>query len=130
MESEGDRMANSEYPVQVLTIGQKGIKTWLIIIESLIAISFLPWLALVGLSIMAFDSGYSFWAALFAGLMWSYPFTAIIFSALAWVFYARKKYRLAALCPLFSFLPLLGIGLMFVYDVVLSGMSALLTNFV
>ena len=102
------------------------IKTWLILIEALIALSFVPWLMMAGLSVMAFDSGYSFWAVLFVGLMWTYPLAAIIFSALAWVFYARKKYNLAAICPLLSFLPLAGILFMFAYDFIASALTSYL----
>jgi hypothetical protein len=78
-------------------------------------------LALAGLSVMAFDSGYSLWAVLFVGAMWSYPLCAIIFSALAWVFYAKKKYKRAALSPLLSFLPAALIFLLFLLGSVLNG---------
>ena len=91
------------------------VKTWLIVIEALMALSFLPWLLFAGIGIMAFDSGYSIFAAIFAGTLWSYPLLAIIFSTLAWIFYRKNKYTLAAVSPLISFLPLLVVGLIIVF---------------
>jgi hypothetical protein len=114
-------MTYQEQPVNIVNKRKGRVKTWLIVIEVLIALSFVPWLAVAGLSVMAFDSGYSVAAVVFVGAMWSYPLVAIIFSALAWVFYAKKKYKLAALCPLLSFLPAAVILIMFALDIALSG---------
>jgi hypothetical protein len=105
----------------VFTIQKKQVKIWLIVIDVLIALTFVPWLAVAGLSVMAFDSGVSFMAILFVGLMWSYPLVAIFFCALAWILYARKKYKMAALIPFLSFLPGLLLVLLFSLSSIFSG---------
>jgi hypothetical protein len=108
-------MTDNEQPVKPVNIKKARVQTWLIISEILIAASFVPWLVIAGTSVMAFDSGYSNFAAWLVGMVWSYPVVAIIFCALAWVFFALKKYKLAAICPLLSFLPAVGVVLLFVF---------------
>lgn len=64
----------------------------------------IPWLFASMMSVMAFDAGVNFFNVVFVGSLWSYPLWPLIFSILAWVSYARRKDRLAAI---FTTIPLL-----------------------
>ncbi len=77
------------------------------------ALSLLPWVAMAGLAVMAFDapgstSNWQPW--LLVGAIWSYPLFALGASIAAWVFLARKRGRAAAIA---TSVPLLLIILFF-----------------
>ncbi|PKN94983.1 MAG: hypothetical protein CVU44_04020 [Chloroflexi bacterium HGW-Chloroflexi-6] len=69
---------------------------WLILSQLFYLGLLIPWSVVSMMSIMAFDSGTSPQAVLFVGAVWSYPIWPLIFSILAWVAYARRNDRLAA----------------------------------
>ena len=86
---------------------RKPILIWLIISQLLALGSLLFWLAMAGLSVMAFDSGSTPEAWTFVIAVWSYPIWPITFAIAAWIAYARKKDRLAGILTTLTFLPVL-----------------------
>lgn len=80
------------------------ILAWLILSQILYLGLLIPWLFASMMSVMAFDAGVNFFNVVFVGSLWSYPLWPLIFSILAWVSYARRKDRLAAI---FTTIPLL-----------------------
>lgn len=64
---------------------------WLIVSQCLGALSLLPWLAIAGLSLMAFDSGVTWQASVFVGAIGSYPLVLLALSISAWVCYRRGR---------------------------------------
>jgi hypothetical protein len=56
---------------------------------------------------MAFDSGVTTEAWTFVIAVWSYPIWPIGFAVAAWIAYARKRDKLAAVLTTFTFLPVL-----------------------
>jgi hypothetical protein len=80
---------------------------WLIASQVLAALSLIFWLMAAGLSVMAFDSGVTSEAWGFVIAVWSYPLWPIVFTIAAWVAYARKKDKLAAVLTTLTFLPVL-----------------------
>ena len=62
---------------------------------------------MVGLSVMAFDSGVTQEAWNFVIAVWLYPIWPVVFAVAAWVAYARKKDKLAGLLTTLTFLPIL-----------------------
>ena len=89
------------------TRSRKPILIWLIASQVLALASLVFWLLMAGLSVMAFDSGATTEAWTFVIAVWSYPIWPIIFTVAAWIAYARKKDRLAAILTTFTFLPVL-----------------------
>lgn len=88
----------------------RGALAWLIVSQLLGVLSLLPWLVIAGLSIMAFDAGFSTEAVLFVGAIWAYPLLPIGCSILAWVWYAKGRMRRAVIAtsvPMVIILPLL-----------------------
>jgi len=79
---------------------------WMIITQLLMLVSLLGWAVVAGLSFMAFDAGYSTGAAIFVGVIWSYPIIVLISILLAWIAYHRAKHRAAAIWSVFPFLPI------------------------
>jgi hypothetical protein len=80
---------------------------WLITSQLLALASLLFWLFAAGISVMAFDSGSTPEAWAFVIAVWSYPIWPIIFTIAAWIAYARKKDKLAAVLTALTFLPVL-----------------------
>jgi hypothetical protein len=87
---------------------------WMVASQLLALTSLLPWLAVVaGTSILAFDAPVSAEAVaprVFMGVVWSYPLLPLGCAAAAWLAYARRRYRRAAVLsavPLLPALPLL-----------------------
>jgi hypothetical protein len=80
---------------------------WLIASQLLAALSLIFWMLAAGLSVMAFDSGVTqeAWNVVIA--VWAYPVWPIAFTIAAWVAYARKKDKLAAVLTTLTFLPVL-----------------------
>ena len=86
---------------------------WMVATQLLALASLLPWLAVAGTSILAFDSPVSAEAVaprVFMGVVWSYPLLPLGCAAAAWLAYARRRFRRAAVLsavPLLPALPLL-----------------------
>jgi hypothetical protein len=88
----------------------RGALIWLIVSQVLAALSLLPWLLIAGLSVMAFDAGFSTGAALFVGAIWAYPLLPLVCSVVAWVCYIKHRTRgavIATSIPMLIVLPLL-----------------------
>lgn len=95
---------------------RRPILIWLIISQVLALASLVFWLLIAGLSVMAFDSGVTPEAWTFVIVVWSYPIWPIVFSIAAWIAYARKKDKLAAILTTLTFLPLLILFLIIVFS--------------
>jgi hypothetical protein len=83
-----------------------GLLIWLIVSQLLAIASLWFWVLVAGLSVMAFDSGDSrvAWAIVIAA--WSYPLFPLIMAISAWVAFAFRKNRLAAVLSGLTFAPL------------------------
>lgn len=86
---------------------RKPILIWLIVSQALALASLVFWLLVAGLSVMAFDSGVSAEAWTFVIAVWSYPIWPLVFAISAWIAYARRRDRLAAVLTTLTFLPVL-----------------------
>ena len=86
---------------------RKPILIWLILSQVLALGSLVFWLIMAGLSVMAFDAGVTTEAWTFVIAVWSYPIWPLGFAIAAWIAYARKKDRLAAVLTTLTFLPVL-----------------------
>jgi hypothetical protein len=86
---------------------RRPILIWLITSQLLALFSLLFWLFAAGISVMAFDSGATTEAWTFVIAVWSYPVWPILFTIAAWIAYARRKDRLAAVLTTLTFLPVL-----------------------
>jgi len=84
---------------------RKPVLIWLVASQLLALLSLLFWLFAAGISVMAFDSGVTQQAWTFVIAVWSYPIWPIVFTIAAWIAYARKKARLAAVLTTLTFLP-------------------------
>ncbi|NWG07174.1 MAG: hypothetical protein HXY35_10890 [Chloroflexi bacterium] len=82
-----------------------GLLIWMIVSQILAVVSLVPWLLMAGLSVMAFDQGSTPEAWTFVIAVWSYPIIPIILVIAAWVAYARRRNRAAAVLSGFSFAP-------------------------
>jgi hypothetical protein len=67
--------------------------------------SLLIWLLMVGLSVMAFDSGVSTEAWTFVIAVWAYPIIPLILVIIAWIAYAKHRNVLAGVLSGLSFTP-------------------------
>lgn len=86
---------------------RRSILIWLIASQLLALASLFFWMMAAGLSVMAFDSGVTQEAWNFVIAVWAYPLWPIAFTIAAWVAYARKKDKLAAILTTLTFLPVL-----------------------
>jgi hypothetical protein len=82
-----------------------GLLVWLIISQLLALGSLLIWLIVAGLSVMAFDSGESPAAWTFVIAVWAYPLFPLLTAVGAWIAYAFRKNKLAAVLSGLSFAP-------------------------
>jgi len=82
-----------------------GLLIWLIVSQLLAVTSLFFWLLMAGLSVMAFDSGVTqeAWNVVIA--VWLYPIFPLVMIIGAWIAYARRKNRLAAILSGLSFIP-------------------------
>ncbi len=78
---------------------------WLIVSQLLAIGSLLIWALMAGLSVMAFDTGESPEAWAFVLAVWAYPLFPLIMAIGAWVAFARRKNRLAAVLSGLTFAP-------------------------
>ena len=78
---------------------------WLIV-SQLIALATLSfWVVAAGLSVMAFDEGSSPEAWRFVIAVWAYPLFPLVMAIGAWIAFAFRKNRLAAILSGLSFVP-------------------------
>mgnify|MGYP001827674675 CR=1 FL=1 len=82
-----------------------GTLIWLIVSQLMALASLLLWALVAGLSVMAFDSGPSTEAWTFVIAVWAYPLFPLLMAIGAWIAYAFRKNRLAAILSGLSFLP-------------------------
>jgi O-antigen/teichoic acid export membrane protein len=82
-----------------------GLLIWMIVAQLLAVGSLLIWLVMAGLSVMAFDAGETPAAWAFVIAVWSYPIFPLGMSIGAWIAYARRKSKLAAILSGVSFAP-------------------------
>ncbi len=82
-----------------------GLLIWLIVSQLLAVASLFFWLLMAGLSVMAFDSGVTqeAWNVVIA--VWLYPVFPLVMIIGAWIAYAKRKNRLAAILSGLSFIP-------------------------
>ena len=78
---------------------------WLIVSQLMALASLLFWALVAGLSVMAFDSGPSTEAWTFVIAVWAYPLFPLTMAIGAWIAYAFRKNRLAAILSGLSFVP-------------------------
>jgi hypothetical protein len=86
------------------------VLAWLIFTQLVALLSLLPWVVLAGLAVMAFDSGVSWQALLFVGVIWGYPLVPIASAIIAWIAYFRGSSTTALIStsvPLLIALPLI-----------------------
>jgi hypothetical protein len=86
---------------------RRPVLIWLILSQALTVASLFFWLLMAGLSVMAFDSGVTAQAWTFVIAVWSYPLWPIFFAIAAWIAYARRRDKLAAVLTTLTFLPIL-----------------------
>src|SRR5512141_315361 len=82
-----------------------GLVIWMIVSQALMLLSLVIWLLVAGLSVMAFDSGVSAEAWTIVIVVWSYPIIPIVLVIAAWIAFARRKNKLAAILSGLSFAP-------------------------
>jgi hypothetical protein len=84
---------------------RNGLVAWMIISQVLTLLSLVLWLMVAGVSVMAFDSGVSAEAWTIVIAVWSYPVIPIVLVIGAWIAFARRKNKLAAVLSGLSFAP-------------------------
>ena len=82
-----------------------GLLIWLIVSQLLALASLLIWALIAGLSVMAFDSGVTPEAWAFVIAVWVYPLFPLLMAVGAWVAFAFRKNRLAAVLSGLTFAP-------------------------
>jgi len=94
-------MSNTVSPTKKRT----GLLIWMIVSQLLAVGSLIPWALTAGLSVMAFDSGNTPEAWRFVIDVWAYPLFPLLMAIGAWVAFAFRRNRLAAMLTGLSFLP-------------------------
>ena len=102
--------------MDIQPVSRRPILIWLIASQLLALASLIFWLFAVGISVMAFDSGATPEAWTFVIAVWSYPIWPIVLAVAAWIAYARKKDRLAAVLTTLTFLPVLVLLLVIIFS--------------
>jgi hypothetical protein len=82
-----------------------GLLIWLIVSQLLAVGSLWIWALVAGLSVMAFDEGSSPVAWAIVLTIWAYPLFPLLMGIGAWVAFAFRKNRLAAVLTGLTFLP-------------------------
>jgi hypothetical protein len=85
---------------------RNGLLIWLIVSQLLAAGSLSFWAILAGLSAMAFDGGESPEAWAFVLAIWAYPLFPLLLAIGAWIAFAFRKNRLAAVLTGLTFAPM------------------------
>jgi hypothetical protein len=83
-----------------------GLLIWLIVSQLLAVGSLWIWALVAGLSVMAFDEGSSPIAWAIVLTVWAYPLFPLLMAIGAWIAFAFRKNRLAAVLTGLTFLPL------------------------
>ena len=78
---------------------------WLIVSQLMALASLLFWVVVAGLSVMAFDEGQSPEAWAFVLVIWAYPLFPLVMAIGAWIAFACRKNRLAAILSGLAFAP-------------------------
>ena len=73
------------------------VLAWLILSQLLYVGLLLPWGFVSMMSVMAFDAGFNLYNLTFVGVLWSYPIWPVLFSILAWISFARRNNKKAAI---------------------------------
>ena len=82
-----------------------GLVIWMIVSQLLAIGSLSFWALVAGLSVMAFDEGSSPVAWAIVITVWAYPLFPLIMAISAWVAFAFRKNRLAAVLSGLTFVP-------------------------
>jgi hypothetical protein len=82
-----------------------GLVIWMIVSQLLAIASLLFWALVAGLSVMAFDEGSSPLAWAIVITAWAYPLFPLIMAVSAWIAFAFRKNRLAAVLSGLTFMP-------------------------
>jgi uncharacterized membrane protein len=82
-----------------------GLVIWMIVSQLLAIGSLLFWAVVAGLSVMAFDEGSSPVAWAIVLTVWAYPLFPLLMAIGAWIAFAFRKNRLAAVLSGLSFVP-------------------------
>jgi hypothetical protein len=82
-----------------------GLLIWMIVSQLLAIGSLWIWVLVAGLSVMAFDSGDSPVAWAIVLTVWAYPLFPLLMAIGAWVAFAFRKNRLAAVLTGLTFAP-------------------------
>jgi hypothetical protein len=82
-----------------------GLLIWMIVSQLLAIGSLWIWVLVAGLSVMAFDSGESPVAWAIVLTVWAYPLFPLLMAIGAWVAFAFRKNRLAAVLTGLTFAP-------------------------
>jgi uncharacterized membrane protein len=91
--------------VETKPASRRLVLIWLIASQLLALASLIFWLIAAGIS--SFDPRATQEARGFMVAVWAYPLWPIAFSIAAWIAYARKKDKLAAILTTLTFLPVL-----------------------
>jgi len=67
------------------------MKVFLIISQIIYAVMLLPWIVILGLSVMVFDNGISLWEVGLMTVIGLYPLAVIVCSILAWLLLKKLK---------------------------------------
>jgi hypothetical protein len=78
---------------------------WLILSQLLALGSLVIWALMAGLSVMAFDAGVTAEAWIFVLIVWSYPIFPLAMIVGAWIAFAKRRNRMAAVLSGLSFAP-------------------------
>jgi hypothetical protein len=78
---------------------------WLIVSQLMALGSLLFWVVVAGLSVMAFDEGQSPEAWAFVLVIWAYPLFPLVMAIGAWIAFAFRKNRPAAILSGLAFAP-------------------------
>jgi uncharacterized BrkB/YihY/UPF0761 family membrane protein len=78
---------------------------WLIVSQLIALATLLFWVVVAGLSVMAFDEGQSPVAWVIVIAAWSYPLFPLVVAIGAWIAFAFRKNRLAAILSGLTFTP-------------------------
>jgi hypothetical protein len=82
-----------------------GLVIWMIVSQLLAIGSLSFWALVAGLSVMAFDEGSSPVAWAIVLTVWAYPLFPLLMAISAWVAFAFRKSRLAAVLTGLTFMP-------------------------
>ena len=82
-----------------------GTLIWLIVSQLMAVASLWLWALVAGLSVMAFDEGPSREAWTLVLAVWAYPLFPLLVAIAAWIAFAFRRNRLAAILSGVTFLP-------------------------